>query len=141
MDYEKNDLIVEKLIKVHLMNQSVESKEILAVTQAYLILKTDAEILDWLQLMMLPDSDYCEIFLAGLRNFKTVIATSFQIESSPEKFKTVNATSIREAIRLAMKDSERVGDLKCKTVKNCQNCDCGYFPVSRCDCSCHDLDD
>jgi len=43
MDYEKIDQIVEKLVKLHLMNQSIESKEILAVAQAYMILKCKIE--------------------------------------------------------------------------------------------------
>ena len=99
MDYKKLDEVVSKLESKFIPESakaSIEAKEILAVTQAYRILKTDAEILDWLQKIMLPDSDYCEIYLAGLRNFKTGIATSFQVESNPEKFKTVSATNIRE---------------------------------------------
>lgn len=43
MDYKQIDQIVEKLVKLHLMNQSVESKEILAVAQAYMILKCKIE--------------------------------------------------------------------------------------------------
>lgn len=63
--------------------------------------KTDKELLDWLQEMMTNDSDYCEIFFAGLRN-GTGKATAYQIESNPEKFEVLNAKSIREAIELAM---------------------------------------
>jgi len=63
---------------------------------------SDSEMIDWLHLIMSPDSDYCEVFFSGLRNFKTGYATAFQVESNPEKFKTVNATTLRESITLAM---------------------------------------
>lgn len=39
MDYSKIDLIVEKIEKAHMMKNEVESREILAVTQAYRILR------------------------------------------------------------------------------------------------------
>lgn len=46
MDYEQYkqiDSIAEKIERKHLMNGSVESKEILAVTQAYRILRIQAD--------------------------------------------------------------------------------------------------
>jgi len=43
MDYKQIDSIVEHLEKKHLMNSSGESKEILAVTQAYRILRIKTE--------------------------------------------------------------------------------------------------
>ena len=63
---------------------------------------SDSEILDWLQIAMSPNSNYCELYLAGLRNFESDYAQAFQIESCPEKFKTVNAPTLREAVSLAM---------------------------------------
>jgi len=61
----------------------------------------DAERLDWLQGMMLRDENYCEIYLAGLRNW-TGAATAYQVESNPEKFPTVNGPDLRIAIDNAM---------------------------------------
>lgn len=63
---------------------------------------TDKDRLDWIQQMMTNNSDYCEIFFAGLRNFNEDKASAFQIESNPQKFETVNAITLREAIDKAM---------------------------------------
>lgn len=65
---------------------------------------TDTELLDWLQEMMLYDDNYCEIYFAGLRNGAGK-ASDFQIESNPEKFKTVSGKNIREAIKKAMNEA------------------------------------
>lgn len=65
---------------------------------------SDSDRLDWLEQLMTNDNDYCEIYFAGLRDFKKGTANSFQIESNPQKFKTVNASSIREVISIAMKN-------------------------------------
>jgi hypothetical protein len=64
-------------------------------------LAEDSKMLDWIQSIMTNDDDYCEIFFAGLRN-GTGKATAFQIESNPEKFKTVNAPTLRDVILKAM---------------------------------------
>ncbi len=61
----------------------------------------DKELLDWLQKMLTSKDNYCEIFFAGLRDGNND-ATCFQIESSPEKFPTLNAINIRWAIKNAM---------------------------------------
>lgn len=62
---------------------------------------TDAEMLDWLQKIMTPKSNYCEVFFAGLR-YGDADAVGFQIESNPEKFTVANGKNIREAISNAM---------------------------------------
>jgi len=62
---------------------------------------TDKEMLDWIEKIMTPKNDYCEVFFAGLRNGNND-AEDFQIECNPEKFKVINAKSIREAISIAM---------------------------------------
>jgi len=59
------------------------------------------EVLDWLESIMLPDDNYCEIYLGGLRNFREGHATAFQIESQPEKFKTTQGKTLLEAINNA----------------------------------------
>jgi DNA repair exonuclease SbcCD ATPase subunit len=59
------------------------------------------EMLGWLESMMLPDDNYCEIYLGGLRNFMEGHATAFQIESQPEKFKTTHGKTLLEAINNA----------------------------------------
>lgn len=64
-------------------------------------MKIDTELLDWLQSVMTPGNDYCEVFFAGLRNGSDN-ASAFQIESNPEKFPTLSAPTIREAIEKAM---------------------------------------
>ena len=64
---------------------------------------TDYQRIEFLEKMMTPDDNFCEIFLAGLRDFKTGKAGAFQIESSPERFKTVSAVTLREAIDEAMR--------------------------------------
>lgn len=64
---------------------------------------SDSDRIDWLEDKMRNDSDYCEIYFAGLRDFKTGEASAFQVESQPEKFKTVNAPSLREAIDAAIR--------------------------------------
>jgi len=46
-------------------------------------LTKDKERLDWIERMMTPDNDYIEVYFAGLRDFKTGKANSFQIESNP----------------------------------------------------------
>lgn len=43
MDYKQIDSIAENLERKHMMNSSGESKEILAVTQAYLVLRIKTE--------------------------------------------------------------------------------------------------
>ncbi len=63
---------------------------------------SDTELLDWLEEKMTNDNNFCEIYFAGLRNFSTGKAGSFQIESSPEKFRTIAGNTIREAILKAM---------------------------------------
>lgn len=62
---------------------------------------TDKDRLDWLQEVMKNKDDYCEIFLAGLRNGNSD-AESYQVESNPEKFKTTQAQTLRLAIDMAM---------------------------------------
>lgn len=64
--------------------------------------RTDTERLDWLQRVLTPDDNYCEMFFAGLRDFLTANAHSFQIECNPEKFRTLNALTVRDAIDAAM---------------------------------------
>lgn len=66
-------------------------------------LPTDTEMLNWIEAMMIPKDNYCEIFFAGLRNGNSD-ADEFQIESNPEKFKVLNAKNIREVIAKAMKE-------------------------------------
>lgn len=63
---------------------------------------TDTERLDLLEELMTPNSDYCEIFFAGLRDFKSDKAEAFQIESNPQKFQTRSASTLRGAIDLAL---------------------------------------
>lgn len=63
----------------------------------------DKDRIDWLERMMRPDSNYCEIYLAGLRNFTIGFASSYQIEANPEKFPTTQGISLRDAIDGAMK--------------------------------------
>jgi hypothetical protein len=67
---------------------------------------SDTEMLNWVQSIMTSKENYCEIYFAGLRNGDND-ATEFQIESNPEKFKTLSAKNIREAIYLAMKNFEK----------------------------------
>lgn len=58
MDYEQYkqiDSIVENLVKKHLMNGSVESKEILAVTQAYIIMQIKSKELYFALAAILED--------------------------------------------------------------------------------------
>ena len=62
---------------------------------------TDTERIDALERMMSPDAGYCEIYLAGLRNW-TGNAHAFQVESNPEKFQTLNRPTLREAIDAAI---------------------------------------
>ena len=61
--------------------------------------------LDWLEGVMAPDANYCEVFFAGLRNW-TGSAHAFQIESNPRTFPTLNAPTVRAAIDAAMKEGE-----------------------------------
>ncbi|MEN6360030.1 MAG: hypothetical protein ABFD59_08240 [Smithella sp.] len=61
----------------------------------------DVQRLDWLENMMSPDNNYCEIYMAGLRNFKTGKAEGFQVESCPDKFPVSTGRSLREAIDAA----------------------------------------
>ena len=63
--------------------------------------KKDSDLLDWLQKIMTGKDNYCEVYFAGLRSGHSD-ATSFQIESNPEKFDVQNAPTIREAILLAI---------------------------------------
>lgn len=65
-------------------------------------IKADSERIDWLQKIMTDNDNYCEVFFAGLRDFKGKEATAFQIESNPQKFKTLHAKTIREVIDLAI---------------------------------------
>jgi hypothetical protein len=65
------------------------------------------QAMEWLEKMMTPDNDYCEIYLAGLRNFIDGKATSFQVESQPEKFKTASGKTLIEAIENAKKETEK----------------------------------
>lgn len=65
-------------------------------------MKTDKERIDWMENMMKSDTNYCEIFFAGLRNFKDGHANSYQIESNPEKFATSQGQTLREAIDKAI---------------------------------------
>lgn len=55
MDYEQIDLIVEKLVKKHLMSGFLESKEILAVTQAYMIMRIKSQELYFALAAILED--------------------------------------------------------------------------------------
>ena len=66
-------------------------------------LSTERARLDWLESVMAPDANYCEVFFAGLRNW-TGSAHAFQIESNPRKFPTLNAPTVRAAIDAAMKE-------------------------------------
>ena len=63
---------------------------------------TDEDRINWIQQMMTNNSDYCEIFFAGLRDFKNDKASAYQVESNPQKFDTVNAKTLREAIDRAI---------------------------------------
>lgn len=67
-------------------------------------IKSDSEMLDWIQKMMTPKDNYCEIFFAGLRNGDND-AESFQIESNPQIFETSSGKTLREAITKVMTDS------------------------------------
>lgn len=78
---------------------------IISVPPLLLSTNDDAKMLDWLQKLMTDDSNYCEVFFAGLRNFSGK-AISYQIESNPQVFKTVNAKTIREVIALAMNETK-----------------------------------
>lgn len=65
----------------------------------------DTALLNGLQALMTPGDNYCEIYLAGLRNAKdgkTLDASAFQVESQPTTFPTVDAPTLREAIRMAL---------------------------------------
>lgn len=64
--------------------------------------EADKCMLDWLQSIMTNDNEYCEVFFAGLRDFNTGEAQSFQIESNPERFPTDSGKNIRDAILKAM---------------------------------------
>lgn len=57
----------------------------------------DRDRLDWLQEMMRLDNQYCEIYLAGLRDF-TGEAKGYQVESNPEVFSVQHGKTLREAI-------------------------------------------
>lgn len=63
---------------------------------------TDKMRIDWMEKMMTPDERFCEIYLAGLRDFTSGKATAFQIESNPDLIKYQSAPTLREAIDLAM---------------------------------------
>jgi len=71
----------------------------------------DTKRLDWLEAMMTPADDFCEVFFAGLRTSISQPATSFQIESNPEKFPTTQRATLRECIDAVlqpnMEDSRR----------------------------------
>ena len=64
-------------------------------------LPSDTEMLNWIESIMIPKENYCEVFFAGLRDGNSD-ATEFQIECNPERFKVMNAKNIREVIFLAM---------------------------------------
>lgn len=66
-------------------------------------ISSDSEMLDWLQGIMTPKGNYCEVFFAGLRDGNND-AIDFQIECNPEKFKVLQGKNIREAILLAMSE-------------------------------------
>ena len=66
---------------------------------------TDTDRIDWLEKMMTPYDNYCEIYLAGLRNW-TGNATGVQVESNPQIFKTIIRDTLREAIDTAKKALE-----------------------------------
>ena len=68
-------------------------------------LATERARMDWLESVMAPDANYCEVFFAGLRNW-TGSAHAFQIESNPRKFPTLNAPTVRAAIDAAMKEGK-----------------------------------
>lgn len=68
-------------------------------------LPTDSEMLDWIQQIMTKGDNYCEVFFAGLRHGAND-ATEFQIECNPEKFNTLRANTLREAISKAMNNYE-----------------------------------
>lgn len=67
---------------------------------------SDTEMLNWIQAIMTPKENYCEVFLAGLRNGNTD-ATEFQIESNPQRFETFQAKNIRDTISLAMQKYQK----------------------------------
>jgi len=83
------------LLKVKIMQLEEKVRELEAEN------KELKEVLGWLESMMLPDDNYCEIYLGGLRNFREGHATAFQIESQPEKFKTTHGKTLLEAINNA----------------------------------------
>lgn len=64
-------------------------------------LPSDTKMLNWIEHIMTPKENYCEVFFAGLRN-GDADATEFQIECNPERFKVMHAKSLREVILLAM---------------------------------------
>lgn len=66
--------------------------------------------LDLLQLLMTPDGNYCEIYLSGMRDFKTGQANAYQIESNPTKFSTLNRPTLRAAIDAMHDELEALGN-------------------------------
>ena len=69
-------------------------------------LPSDTEMLNWIESIMIPKENYCEVFFAGLRN-GDADATEFQIECNPERFEVLHAKNIREVIFLAMQKYPR----------------------------------
>ncbi len=62
---------------------------------------TDSMMLNWIEQIITPKDNYCEVFFAGLRSGVND-ATEFQIECNPERFDVLQAKSLREVILLAM---------------------------------------
>jgi len=73
-------------------------------------LPTDTEMIDWIQMILTPKENYCEVFFAGLRSGNND-AEDYQIESNPERFKTLQAKNIREAIFEAMLEYKKKGNV------------------------------
>ena len=69
----------------------------------------DKKRLDWLEALMTPADDFCEVFFAGLRHGIGERATAFQIESNPEKFPTTQRATLRECIDAVLQPNQRLG--------------------------------
>mgnify|MGYP001769214642 CR=1 FL=1 len=78
-----------------------EQQSICNLPQVSKSLPTDTEMLDWIQMILTPKENYCEVFFAGLRS-GSKDAEAYQIESNPQKFETLQAKNIREVIFAAM---------------------------------------
>lgn len=87
--------ITERSCTVHMSEANMDQRMV-----------TDTDRINWMEQMMTPKDDYCEIFFAGLRD-GDADASAFQVEANPERFKVLNAPTLRDAIDKAMKASCR----------------------------------